>query len=159
MIRIRWAPVAALVILMLAACTVDGTNENEGTPQPGDAFVIVSLDEFSIELPGSIAAGTVSFEISNSGDMEHSFAIEGPGVQDQLDDSLASNEEFVLTLELEPGTYTVWCPIGNHRDQGMEATLEVSDGPSATGEGAPLNDEGVQGSEEQAPITDDYSAP
>jgi hypothetical protein len=26
----------------------------------------------------------------------------------------------------EPGTYTVYCPVGNHADEGMEVELEVT---------------------------------
>lgn len=161
MIRIGVVVPALLGILALAACTTEDTNSTEGTPPPGDVFVEVQLDEFTIDLPESVPAGTVSFELSNVGEIEHSFAIEGPGIEggDELESSLAPTETFVYTAELQPGTYTVWCPIGDHREQGMEATIEVTEGPAGSGGGAPLGDEAITPSEQEAPITDDYSGP
>lgn len=138
--------------LVLAACVTEGDDSTEATPPPGDAFVEVLLDEFSIEMPPEVGFGTVSFEISNVGETTHSFAIEGPGVSEQLDGDLSPTGTEVLTLELEPGTYTVWCPIGDHRDQGMETTLTVTDEP-AEGGGSTLD--GVGPSEDQAPVEDD----
>jgi plastocyanin len=146
-----------LAILVLGACTVERTNDDGGTPPPGDVSVEVQLAEFSIELPDSVAAGTVSFNITNNGEMEHSFAIAGGDFEDELTDALAPGGTFTYTAELAPGTYTVWCPIGNHREEGMEATIEVTEGAASSG--APLFDEGVDPSEQEAPITDDYSAP
>lgn len=160
MVRIFPVGLALAAILALGACTTEDGTSTEGTPAPGDVSVDVSLDEFTIDLPDSVQAGTVSFEISNVGEMEHSFAIEGPGMEDgdELESSLAPNESFTYTAELEPGTYTVWCPIGNHRGEGMEATIEVTEGPASSG-GAPLGDDAITPSEQEAPITDDYSAP
>ena len=140
------------LVLILAACVTEDDNSTEATPPPGDAFVEVLLDEFSIEMPSEVGFGTISFEISNVGETTHSFAIEGPGVSEQLDEELSPTGTEVLTIELEPGTYTVWCPIGDHRAQGMEATLTVSDEP-AEGGGTTLD--GIGPSEEQEPIEGD----
>jgi plastocyanin len=157
----RRLAVALLTVVAVAACTAeDESTTTEGTPAPGDVEVEVTLDEFTIDLPESISAGTVSFEIANEGDMEHSFAIEGPGVEEgaELDAPLGATATDTFAVELQPGTYTVWCPIGDHRERGMEATIEVTEGPAGSG-GAPLGDEGITPSEQEAPITDDYSAP
>lgn len=140
------------LFLVLAACVTEDGNSTEATPPPGDAFVEVLLDEYSIELPGEVGFGTISFEISNVGETGHSFAIEGPGVTEQLGSELSPTGTEVLTMELEPGTYTVWCPIGDHREQGMEATLTVTDEP-AQGGGTTLD--GIGPGEEQEPIEED----
>jgi plastocyanin len=163
MYRIGSGALALVTTLAIAACTVERAPTVEGTPPPGDAYVVVQLDEFSIEMPDQVPAGTVSFRIENSGEMEHSFAIEGGDVSDELVEPVAPGETFDYTMQLPPGTYTVWCPIGDHREQGMEATFDVTEGAGESGEaggsGAPLFDEGVDPSEQEAPITDDYSAP
>lgn len=38
----------------------------------------------------------------------------------------ASNPEF--KVELEPGTYEIFCPVGHHEEQGMRGTLTVEEG-------------------------------
>lgn len=119
----------------LAGCArEDDENATEATPPPGDAFVEVLLDEYRIRMPSTAPAGTISFEISNTGDNGHSFAISGPGVDRELDDDLRPTETAVMTLELVAGTYTVWCPIGDHRDRGMEAELTVTAGEADDGD-------------------------
>jgi len=40
--------------------------------------------------------------------------------------NLAPGESGSLTLDLAPGTYVVYCPVGGHRGLGME--LEVTAG-------------------------------
>lgn len=30
-------------------------------------------------------------------------------------------------VQLEPGTYEIYCPVGNHREQGMRGTLTVQE--------------------------------
>lgn len=154
LVRYSWLP-AALLLLLVGCTTESDQNASEGTPPPGDVAVEVTLDEFSIDMPESIDAGTISFEIENVGEMEHSFAIEGVDFEEQLEESLAPNGSTTYTIELAAGTYSIWCPIGNHREQGMEMIIDVIDDPSASS-GAPLGDEGVESSEEQAPIDDGY---
>lgn len=34
-------------------------------------------------------------------------------------------ESGSLTVDLQAGTYQIWCPVGNHRSQGMQTTLTV----------------------------------
>jgi uncharacterized cupredoxin-like copper-binding protein len=31
-----------------------------------------------------------------------------------------------MTLDLQPGTYEVYCPVGNHEDMGMRLELTVT---------------------------------
>lgn len=139
---------AVVVIGALSACMTDNNS------------VEVVLDEFSIALPDEVMAGTVAFQVQNAGDMEHTFGVFSPGFGrgSELAAALDPGGSAVFTVELQPGTYTVYCPIGGHRGQGMEATVRVVEA-TASGQGAPLGEEGVQASEGQAPITDDYSAP
>ena len=146
-----------LVLVMAVAllgCTVENSGGTEGTPPPGDAYVEVLVHDGMIEIPSSAPAGTISFEISNPDDTDHSLAIRGPGVDERLDDELDPIETRVLTVNLVPGTYTVWCPVADHRGAGEEAVLEVSDVLPETDDGTSA-DPGVGPGEEQAPIEDE----
>jgi uncharacterized cupredoxin-like copper-binding protein len=114
--------------MVLVACETEGDDTTtEGTPPAEGTAVEVVLSEFTIEMPTSVPAGSVAFDIANSGAMAHNFEIEGEGIEESLDEDLDPNQAESLTVELAAGTYTVYCPIGDHREQGMEVQLEVTD--------------------------------
>lgn len=138
----------SLMIVALSACINRESTENEGRPPPGDRFVMVQLDDGEMTLASEVAAGTVSFEIENDGLQEHGFAIEGPDVSERIDSVEPLGRE-VLTVNLEPGTYTVYSPTGDDRADGMEATLEVTEAPPSE---FPDDQGGVGPSEEQDEI-------
>jgi hypothetical protein len=89
------------------------------------SLVQVSLTDGAIDMPGTIAAGPVTFEVSNNGTMEHSFEIEGPGVFEGFIGNLMPGETQTLQIDLAPGEYTAYCPVDDHREQGMEVPLTV----------------------------------
>ena len=80
--------------------------------------------------------GTYLFEVENVADnATHAFEIkseEGATVNYQersvrtIDIPPGESTEF--KAELEPGTYEISCPVGNHRVQGMRGTLTVKEG-------------------------------
>ena len=137
-----------LAVCLLAACVKNERTENEGRPPPGDHFAIVHLRDDGMELPDAIPAGTISFEVENNGAEPHGFVIEGPGVSERLDD-LAPLERGVLTVNLDPGTYSVYSPVGDDREEGLEAALQVTEAPASENAG---QQPGVGPSEVQAPI-------
>jgi hypothetical protein len=106
----------------------------------------VSLVDGQIHMPTSVAAGTVTFNITNNGTMEHSFEIEGNGIEEGLEATLQPGESGTLTVDLAPGTYTVYCPVDDHRAQGMELQLTVTE----SGQGETSGDQGAAGGEEGA---------
>jgi uncharacterized cupredoxin-like copper-binding protein len=110
---------AALVITACAPADDGGSAAQE---------VEVGLTEFEIDMPASVAAGDVTFNISNMGTFPHNFEIEGEGVEEVLPEDLAPGESGTLEVTLEPGTYTIYCPVEGHRGEGMETELEVTDG-------------------------------
>ena len=78
----------------------------------------------ALQISGA-AAGTYTFDFTNVGSMQHDLRIEGGG----LDDGTAvigPGETDSVTVTLEPGTYTIYCSVGNHRAQGMEVEITVS---------------------------------
>lgn len=135
----------AMIALVAVACTPDDTNG--GPAAEGDGFIDVTLTEFAIDMPATGVEGEVTFRITNDGDMDHGFVVAGDGVDEQIVDSVRPGTTETLTVALAPGTYTVWCPIGDHREQGMEARIEVTVGRDDAD--APLGDEGVEGGEQE----------
>lgn len=101
-------------------------DDEPATPAAGTAAVEVLLHGRTIDMPGSLPPGETTFTVTNNGDHEHSFEIEGNGVERELEANLAPGESGELTITLEPGTYTVYCPVGDHREEGMVTTLEVA---------------------------------
>ncbi|HEX2253028.1 MAG TPA: cupredoxin domain-containing protein [Thermoanaerobaculia bacterium] len=107
-----------------------------GTGQPsapaeGAAVVNVNLHGREIDMPRTIElppapAGELTFVVTNSGEHEHSFEIEGNGVEHELEAPLRPGESANLTVSLEPGTYTVYCPVGDHQEEGMETRVEIT---------------------------------
>jgi plastocyanin len=80
----------------------------------------LSFDHASL----SAKAGKVTLTLDNpSGNgSPHAIAIDGVASQGAIAQPGGTS---TVTADLKPGTYTFYCPIGNHRAQGMEGTLKV----------------------------------
>lgn len=99
-----------------------------GTAEPGTGAtdITVTENEFSIELPNTnLAPGTYRFVVRNEGNAPHDFAIKGPGV-DTKSEQLDGGQQGEVTVTLQPGSYEVWCTVGNHRQRGMQTTITVA---------------------------------
>jgi uncharacterized cupredoxin-like copper-binding protein len=112
-----------------AATDADQTDE-DATPTASamGETVAVSLMEFAIDMPSELPAGPTTFEITNDGTIEHNFEVEGQGIEEELPENLAPGATGTLTVDLAPGTYEVYCPVGNHEDEGMRLELTVTEG-------------------------------
>lgn len=98
---------------------------SQHTPPLPTPAVHVQLTDYAIEIPEAITAGTHPFTITNAGKQNHNFAIEGPGVSNKLASDLMRGDSAEMTLNLQKGTYTVYCPVDDHRGKGMQRTLTV----------------------------------
>lgn len=102
--------------------------EDEATPAAsGDGEAVdVVMTEWELDMPDTLAAGTTTFTLINEGEFPHTIEIEGEGVEEGAD-VIESGEEGTFEIDLEPGTYTFYCPVGNgsHREQGMELEVTV----------------------------------
>jgi biopolymer transport protein ExbD len=92
-----------------------------------DNTVQVELTEFTIDMPASLPAGTTIFEVTNAGTMEHNFEIVGQGLEEVFETNLQPGETRTLQVDLQPGTYEVYCPVSNHREEGMLVELTVTE--------------------------------
>ena len=93
-----------------------GGGEATLTADPGGA---ISWEPGTLSAP----AGPVTITLVNESDVPHAVEVEGNGVEEESETITASQTE--LSVDLEPGEYTYYCPVGNHRAGGMEGTLTV----------------------------------
>lgn len=93
----------------------------EVTAEDAEAF------RFVLSRP-TVPAGKVIVEFVNRGQDEHNLNAIDPAdssVAGSLPDT-ASGAHLSLTLELRPGSYTLFCSLPGHEAQGMKATLVVN---------------------------------
>jgi plastocyanin len=147
---LTYVTVALALPLALLACGEDGGEEASGQ------IVEVSATEFAFD-PSTInldEAGTYTFRLTNDGQFEHALEIDGQGIEEETD-VIGGGETAEVTVDLTEGEYEIYCPVGNHREMGMEGSLVVGGGTGAgtdTG-GATTEDETT--TEEETTTEDD----
>lgn len=101
--------------------------EDTGAAAGGEELELTASEsEISWE-PGELTApaGEVTITLTNpSPQIPHNVALEGNGVSEQ-GETVTGGATSTVTAELEPGEYTYYCAVGDHRGQGMEGTLTV----------------------------------
>ena len=85
----------------------------------------VQLLEYEIRMPKTFPAGQRAFHVVNAGKEVHSFEIEGNGLHGRLPSELSAGDESHYAINLAPGTYTVYCPVKDHKQRGMTTTITV----------------------------------
>ncbi|MDN4478609.1 cupredoxin domain-containing protein [Demequina sp. SYSU T00039] len=126
---LRHLIVALLIVAfagILAACT-------DGSPAPAETsdgpVTSTSVDVSAFEYgytasTDTVPAGEVTFTLLNTGGMAHDLVIEG--VDGAATAIIGPTETDAFTVTLEPGTYTLYCSVGTHRDLGMELEITVT---------------------------------
>ena len=133
-----------LAILALAACGSSSNSSESGTTAPASGGQTISIGESEFKLdPSSVRvdqAGTVTFKVTNNGQIAHALEVEGQGVEEETE-TIEPGETADLTVDLSTeGSYEIYCPIDGHRDKGMEGTLTV--GAASPGGSGTSEDEG-----------------
>ncbi len=129
---------AAVAALLFAGCGGDDEPTAESTPTPtveateeaagGESSTLkIEADpggenEFT-ETELTATAGQVTLEFSNPSQSPHAVVIEGV---EPTTETVTASDAPPITVDLEAGEYTFFCPVGNHRADGMEGTLTVS---------------------------------
>ncbi len=83
------------------------------------------LTDFEIDMPDTLTAGPVVFHVMNEGSAEHNFEVERGEMEMEFERPLAPGTVNAMRVDLEPGTYEIYCPVGDHEERGMERTLHV----------------------------------
>jgi hypothetical protein len=115
------------VLPLLAAC---GNKEPEVAPAAQQ--VQVSVSDRSIEMPPSVSAGKTLFTVTNTGKDEHSFGITGPAGDKVLEKALQPGESGTLELQLDDGTYRVYCPLDQGKAGATQIALDVHSAPQGS---------------------------
>ncbi|MFW6061209.1 MAG: plastocyanin/azurin family copper-binding protein [Planctomycetota bacterium] len=109
-------------------------DDGEQGQQPGEQGetnqVDVGLTEWEIDTAQTLPPGRTVLQVTNNGNMPHDLAIQGQGLNKQLepgDAYLEAGQSGTMEIDLQPGEYRVWCPVGNHAGMGMEMTLTVEE--------------------------------
>lgn len=143
------AVVAIAIMLALSACsgedvepTVAPTESEEASdaaaaseppeetaepePEVAGSVTLVGTDEVTWEESELTAPpGMVQLVISCGDTVAHTVAIEDIRGGAALAGCSGGGDDNDEVVELAAGTYTFFCSIGNHRQQGMEGTLTV----------------------------------
>lgn len=142
---IRRTSAVTLIVLTgaLAGCgsgdeettTTESTPEATQTQAPDSAASGQELEVTAVEGadglgwdPADLTAGagpvTITMDNPDGNEMPHTVAIEGSGVEES-GEAVPGGQTSTVSAELEAGEYTFYCPVGEHRENGMEGTLTV----------------------------------
>ena len=119
--------VAFTSLVLVAGCGGDDGEETTPTTTASAETFTISETDFALS-PSTVtidAPGTYTFEATNDGGTDHALEIEGNGVEEETD-TISPGDSASVTVDLESGTYEMYCPIDGHRDQGMEGEISVS---------------------------------
>ncbi len=142
-----FAPFAAAALL--AGCGSSGrsgttTGSNSPSSSSGSATPVasasggVSLSETEFKITPATAkaskTGKITITVTNNGTITHALAVQTPAGPVKTP-HIAPGQSAKLTVDISmAGSYTFFCPIGNHRQAGMHGMLVV--GPAAATGGA-----------------------
>jgi uncharacterized cupredoxin-like copper-binding protein len=137
--KVYYVACFALFLLMVGAVETFGVEEEEaGAAESGQTeasnekstTVDVAESEWRVQLPSStsksLTAGSYVFHVTNNGKIPHNLTVDGPGVEDEKTATIAPGDSADLHVNLETGSYDLYCSIPGHREQGMEAKLAVA---------------------------------
>lgn len=115
---------ALLACLSFVACGGDSSSSAQ------DRTVQVNVTDQELQMPETLPTGPTTFQITNAGNHEHSFGIAGPAGDETLDKTLKPGETATLDINLDAGTYRVYCPVDEKHGKPLQLALRVT--PDAT---------------------------
>jgi uncharacterized cupredoxin-like copper-binding protein len=114
---------AALAAIALGSCGGED-DASDAAPDGNGGIEVVARDIEFGESEYATNAGDVQLRYVNQGSIAHTLLIDD--VDDFKLEVTGNGDEDQGSVELQPGTYTLFCDVPGHREAGMEATLEVT---------------------------------
>ncbi len=100
-----------------------GGGGSEAPAAAGENAINVVEKDFAIAMDKTtIKAGSITFNVKNSGPSPHNIEIKE---LNKATENIDPGKTATLTADLKPGTYTVICNIPGHEQLGMHMTLTV----------------------------------
>jgi plastocyanin len=132
----------AVGVLAIAGCGSDddggdgGGGGDTGGSSGGSSSSSVRMSatdfKFTPDNP-SVDKGTVKFTLTNDGKSPHALEVEGPSGEKKTP-VIQAGKRATLEVDLnEDGTYTFYCPVGNHEQMGMKGEIKVGSGDGSGG--------------------------
>ena len=121
------APTLALLLAGVASAHDRMKPAHPADAKSAPTVVEVRLSEWKVTLtPSTVPPGAVSFHVTNAGTIGHAFEVEGRGVE-RSTSPLYPGKDATLLVNLQPGSYEAYCPIGkgSHEMLGMKGTVTV----------------------------------
>jgi uncharacterized cupredoxin-like copper-binding protein len=114
--------------------------------------------KFTPANPGVQQTGIVAFELTNDGQATHALEVEGPEGEVETKPLQPGKSQTIKANLSKPGRYTWYCPIGDHRERGMDGFVLVAGGGASGGSGTDTGDSGTSGeTETESESRDDNS--
>jgi len=115
-----------------------GTGTQATTTPRGEVSQTLEISEveFSLEPANFSVAepGVVEFVVSNDGGTVHALEVEGPTGEFETEEIQPGEQARLRADVSEAGSYKLYCPVGNHEEQGMVGRLVVGGvGPGPSG--------------------------
>ena len=127
--RVAGAVLGIAAAAVLAGCGSSGSGGGAaaaGSSGGQGTTVDVKATEYAFSLPTTtFSPGRYTFTMADDGHASHAMEIQGPGISGAKSSTVGPGSTATLTVSLQSGSYTLFCPIPGHRQAGMQTTLTV----------------------------------
>ena len=111
------------------AATQASTSASSASSGAGTKLTLAAAEDGGLSftektLDAKAGSVTITMDHPSADQMPHAISIEGNGV-DEDGEVVQPGGKSTVTADLKPGKYTFYCPVGQHRQNGMEGTLTV----------------------------------
>lgn len=116
---------AAALAVPLAACGSSGSSDpgaSKGGCTPTSNIAVKAFDQLKFDAGAfNASAGCIGVTYTNEGALAHTLVVKGqPGFK------LSIGKSAEGTIELQAGTYRLYCDLPGHESAGMHAELVVT---------------------------------